>query len=452
LVAPLADLGDLTRAAVEAAAGDEAVEAYAEESRRTEVDALRGEVEGLTFAESRGVGVRLMSGGRMGYAYAADPSPDEVREAVARARENAALAAPDEFNVLPAAEAFEPMPEVFRASQADIPTDRKVALALDVERRAVHTDPRVTKVDMAQVGDGVARVAIASSTGMAAEYARTDAWAVCVTLAVEGDETQTGFSYRIARERGELGWEDVVDEAVQRGVRMLGAVKPPTAKIPVVLDQFAGMTFLGVLSAALSAEAVLKGRSLFAGRVGDRMGSELFTLVDDGHVLAGPGACPFDDEGVPSRRTELFTRGALNGFLHNTYTATRMGEGARSTGNAQRGSYRGAPGVGTTNFYLEAGELPVADLYRRAEGGLLIQDVSGAHSGANPITGQFSVGATGLRIGPGGELGEPLREMTIASTLPDMLAGVAGVGDDLRFFSSVGVPSILIGEMTVAGV
>jgi PmbA protein len=169
-------------------------------------------------------------------------------------------------------------------------------------------------------------------------------------------------------------------------------------------------------------------------------------------VLAGPGACPFDDAGVPSRRTELFTGGMLNGFLHNTYTATRMGDGVRSTGNAQRGSYRGGPGVGTTNFYLEAGDLPVADLYRRAGGGVLIQDVSGAHSGANPITGQFSVGATGLRIGPDGELGEPLREMTIASTLPDMLAGVSGVGDDLRFFSSVGVPSILIGEMTVAGV
>ena len=446
------DLGELTAAAVEAAEGDEFVEAYAEESRRTEVDALRGEVEGLTFAEARGVGVRLLSGGRLGYAYAADPSPDEVRRAVVRARENAALAAPDEHNVLPESEPIEPMPEVFRASQADIPTDRKVALALDVERRAVGTDPRVTKVDLAQVGDGVSRVAIASTTGMAAEYARTDAWAVCVTLAVEGDETQTGFSYRIARELGDLHWEDVVQEAVDRSVRMLGAVKPPTAKVPVVLDTFAGMTFLGVLSGALSAEAVLKGRSLFANRIGERLGSDLFTLVDDGRVLEGPGAAPFDDEGVPARRTELFTDGVLNGYLHNTYTATRMGDGERSTGNAQRGSYRGAPGVGTTNFFLEAGDVPVDELYRRAEGGVLIQDVSGAHSGANPISGEFSVGATGLRILPGGELGEPLREMTIASTLPDMLAGVTGVGDDLRFFSSVGVPSILIGEMTVAGV
>jgi PmbA protein len=181
------------------------------------------------------------------------------------------------------------------------------------------------------------------------------------------------------------------------------------------------------------------------------VGSDLFTLVDDGTILDGPGACPFDDEGVLSGRTELFTRGTLNGFLHDTYTATRTGDGQRSTGNAKRGSYKGAPGVGTSNFYLDAGDLSFDALLANAEGGVLIQDVSGVHSGANPISGEFSVGATGRRIA-GGAAGEPLREMTIASTLPEMLAGITGVGDDLRFFSSVGTPSVLIGEMTLAGV
>jgi PmbA protein len=107
--------------------------------------------------------------------------------------------------------------------------------------------------------------------------------------------------------------------------------------------------------------------------------------------------------------------------------------------------------VGTSNFYLDAGETARDELLRRADGGVLIQDVSGVHSGANPISGEFSVGATGLRIS-GGSLGEPLREMTIASTLPEMLQAITGVGDDLRFFSSVGTPSVLIGEMTLAGV
>ena len=445
------DLGDLCRAAVDAAEGDEAVEAYAEESRDTEATALRGEIEGLTFAESRGVGVRLIAESRSGYAYAADPSEDEVRDAVRRARENAALAEPDPFNGLPAFEPATPIAGLFREDQARVPTDRKVSLALDLERRVISTDPRVTKVDAAQIGDSVSRTAIASTTGVKAEYARTDAWCVAVALAVEGDETQTGFSFSISRGVDDLLWESIADEAVARSVRMLGATKPATAKVPVVLDQFAAMSFLGVLAGALSAEAVLKRRSLFADMVGRQVGSDLVTLIDDGTITIGPAAAPFDDEGVPSGRTELFTRGTLNGFLHNTYTANRTGGGARSTGNAKRGGYKSTPDVGTSNFYLEAGDRSFEELLARADGGVLIQDVSGVHSGANPISGEFSVGATGLRIA-GGALGEPLREMTVASTLPEMLAAITGVGSDLRFFSSVGTPSVLIGEMTLAGV
>jgi PmbA protein len=445
------ELSDLCRAALEEARGDESVEAYAGEGRHTETSALRGEVEGMTFAESRGVGVRLIDGGRLGYAWAADPTREEVREAVRRARENAALAEPDMHNGLPGPAVFEPLPEIYVGESADVAAERKVDLALEIERRATTSHPRVTRVDMAQVGDAVSRVAIASTAGVEAEYARTDAWCVVVTLAVEGGETQTGFSFRIGRGVDELGWEDIVDEAIERGVRMLGATKPATAKVPVVLDPFAASNFLGVLAGALNAENVLKGRSLFASMVGEQVGAEPFTLVDDGRNLAGPAASPFDGEGVPSGRTELFTAGTLNGFLHDTYTAARTGDGQRSTGNASRGGYKSAPGVGTSNFYVESGQVSFDELLRRAEGGVLIQDVSGVHSGANPISGEFSVGATGLRISAGA-LGEPLREMTIASTLPEMLRGVAAVGDDLRFFSSVGTPSILIAEMTLAGV
>ena len=442
------DLGDLCRAAVDASESGEAVEAYAEETRRTEASALRGEVEGLEFSESRGVGVRVIRESRLGYAWAADPDADEVRDIVRRARENSALAAVDEHNVLPGPASWTSIPEMFREASAAVPTEEKTRLALDLEARATSRDPRVTKIDEAQVGDAVSRVAIASTTGVEAEYGRTDAWCLAVTLAVEGDETQTGFSYRIARGLDELDWEALADEAVERGARMLGAAKPATVRVPVVLDQFAAMSFLGVLAGALSADAVQKGRSLFANLVGEQVGSELFTLVDDGTNVEGPGAAPFDDEGVPSGRTELFTKGVLNGFLHNAYTAHK-GE-TTSTGNGKRG-YRSPPGVGTSNFYLDEGDTPRDELLSRAEGGVLIQDVSGVHSGANPISGEFSVGATGLRIA-GGALGEPLREMTIASTLPEMLKAIAGVGDDLRFFSSVGTPSVLIGEMTLAGV
>ncbi len=445
------DLAELCAAAVDAAGPGEAVEAFAEEGRRTEASAFHGEVEGLEFAESRGVGVRVIGDHRLGYAYAADPTVDEVRAAVALARANAALAEPDEGNALPPSAQAEPLPELFDERTANASTDRKVALALDLEGRTIGIDPRVTKVDTARFGDAVSRLAIASTAGVSAEYSRTDAWCVSVALAVAGEETQTGYSFRIARAVDELDWHDVADEAVDRAVRLLGAVKPPTAHVPVVFDRFAATSFLGVLAGPLSAEAVQKGRSLFATLVGEQVGSELVNLVDDGRRLDGPSSAPFDDEGVPSGRTELFTRGVLNGFLHNTYTALRAGGAQRSTGNASRAGYRSAPGVGTTNLYLEPGELTLAEILARADGGVLIQEVSGVHSGVNPISGEFSVGATGLRIA-GGTLGEPLREMTIASTLPEMLERVSGVGNDLRFFSSVGTPTILIDEMTLAGV
>lgn len=442
------DLSSLCEVAVGEARAGEAVEAYAEESRRVEANAHKGEVEGLSFAESRGVGVRLISGGRLGYAYAADPSEDEVRRAVSQARENATFSTPDENNVLPAADVASALDGIYDAEQAALPTDRKVTLALDLERRATSSDPRVSKVETAGYGDSLSRVAIASTTGVRAAYERTDCWCVVVALAEDGDETQTGFSFRIGRRLDELDWEGVADEAIARSTRMLGADKPETARVPVVLDPFAGSAFLGVLAGALSAEAVQKGRSLFADLVGQQVGSDVVTLVDDGRRLDGPGAAPFDDEGVATGRTELLSAGVLRGFLHNSYTAHRGG--TRSTGNASRAGYRSVPGVGTSSFAIEAGETPLAELLRRAEGGVLIQEVSGVHSGANPISGEFSVGATGLRI-RGGALAEPVREMTVASTLPEMLRSVVSVGDDLRFFSSVGVPSLLIGEMTVGG-
>jgi PmbA protein len=443
------DLDELVAAALDAATDGEALEAFADESRRTEVEARRGGVEGLTSAESRGLGVRVVAEGRLGFAYAADPSVDEVRQTVERARENAALATPDEHNALPDAASYEPIDCLYFAEQASMPPEAKVAIALDLERVATTTDPRVAKVEACSFGDAVGRIRVASTSGVSAGFERTGCWCVAVTLAERDGETQTGYSFQVAHRVADLDPDGVAREAATRAARMLGATKPTTQRVPVLLDPFAASSFLGVLAGALSADAVQKGRSLFAELVGERVGAEALTLVDDGRLLRGPAASPFDDEGVPTGRTELITAGRLNGFLHNTYTSRRGG--TVSTGNASRAGYRSTPGVGTSNFFVEPGNRSFEELLERAEGGVLVQEVSGVHSGANPISGEFSVGATGLRISSGA-LGEPVREMTIASTVPDMLHAVTTVGSDLRFFSSVGTPSILIGEMTIAGV
>jgi PmbA protein len=218
----------------------------------------------------------------------------------------------------------------------------------------------------------------------------------------------------------------------------------------VVLDPVAATAFLSVLSGGLSAESVQKGRSPLASLVDQPVASDSVTLVDDGRLLDGPAAAPFDDEGVTTGRTVLIEAGVLRGFLHNTRTASRAG--TRSTGNAGRGGYRTPPGVSPTNLFVQPGSGTVDDLLARAEGGVFVQEVSGLHSGANPVSGEFSVGAVGLRIRDGA-LAEPLREMTVASTLLDVLRSVQLLGSDLRFLGgSLASPTILVGEMTVGGV
>jgi len=435
---------------VASARDGEDVEAYGSAGQRTQVRVRGGEVESLTFADSRGVGVRMIRGSGVGYAYAADPDEDGVDELLQSARESVGFAEPDEGNVLPTLGPVQPLPGIYRENQSEVDTSRKVSLALELERASVSVHPDVRKVEAAGYGDSVSWVAIASTRGRPLEYARTDSWVTVSTLAERDGETQTGSSLALAREIDELDWEPAAREAAHRAARLLGGTKPRSERMAVILDPVAAASFLGVLAGALSAESVLKGRSLLAGRVGQEVAAGPVTLVDDGRLPDGPAVAPFDDEGVPTTRTTLIESGALLGFLHNAYTAARAGES--STGNAGRGGYRTVPGVAHSNLYLQAGKVTPEALLGQVGRAVYVQEVTGLHSGANPISGEFSVGATGLRV-ESGMFSGALREMTIASTLLDVLGSVVAVGNDLRFplGGGLGAPTVLIAEMTVGG-
>jgi PmbA protein len=431
------------------AAGGEGVEAYAELTTETQVNAFKGEVERLTSASSSGVGVRVVKDGRLGYAYTADLSDEGLRECLTEARANLEVSSEDPGNVLPEASGHEALEGIFDPRQASVAPERKVALALDLEARTRAADPKVTQVESARYGDVVGQVAIASSNGVRGSFAVTHAWCAAVALAAEDGQSQVGFGVDAARALDDLDPGPVAAEAASRAVRMLGATKPPTRTVPVVFDRMVAPSLVGVLLAGLSAEEVQKGRSLFADKLGQRVGASGLRLVDDGRLVDGPGAAPFDAEGVPTRRTVLIEDGVLQCFLHNTATAARGN--ATSTGNAGRASFKSTPGVSANNLFLAPGELDQAGLLVQAGEGLLVQDVSGVHSGANPITGDFSVGVSGLLF-RGGELAEPVREATVAAQLLDILRGIVAVGSDLRFTTgSIGGASLLVGQMTVAG-
>ncbi len=232
---------------------------------------------------------------------------------------------------------------------------------------------------------------------------------------------------------------------------MIGSEKPRSRSCPVVLDPTVAAAFVGLLGKALGADAVQRGRSPLAGRLGEEVAGEAFVLHDDGLDRDGFAAAPFDAEGTPRRRTALIDGGRLRAYLYDAYTARRGG--AASTGNAGRSGYRAPPGVAASNLIVAPGAAALGELLRDAGEGVLVDDVAGLHSGVNPVSGVFSVGASGRAI-RGGELAEPLREFTIAGDLVSMLRAVRAAGSEARwvpFGGSVSTPPLLVGEMTVGG-
>ena len=352
-------LRELCDRVVAAAGPGEDVEAFGVHRTSASARAFDGTVERATTAEARGVGVRLVRDGRLGFASTSDVTDDGLRWALDEARSNAALGDEDPGNVLPDAQEVPPLPGMV-PDDPTLPTAaERVALVLDLERSATSRDPRARRVLGAGYGDARTAVAVVSTRGVRVAYERQDCSASVAVLAEEGEETQTGSAGTTGRALAELDLERVAAEAVERAVRVLGGRKPATATVPVVFDPTVTSTFLGVVAGGFSAGQVQKGRSLFAELLGQQVLGAGLSVVDDGRLLDGPAAAPCDDEGLPTRRTEIVSGGVLATFLHSTETAARAGGGATSTSSASRGGYGSSPGVGTANLYLDGPTTPV---------------------------------------------------------------------------------------------
>jgi PmbA protein len=448
----MADLETLARQAVEAALGAGATdaEAWADETVSRDVRVYDGAVESLSDAGSRGVGVRAFASGRAGYGYGTDLSNAGIASLAERAAGAARAADPDEHDGLPDAPGATPVDGLHSDELGRWSTDRKIELALAVER-AARAREGVTQVENAVYSDAEASVAIANSRGFAGSYAATQAWAYASAFAGEGADLMTGLGVGLGRDPSALDAEAIGAEAAERALALVGARQPPSRRCPVVLDQFVAASFVGFIGAMLSADAVQRGRSLFADMEGEPVADPAFALTDDGRAADGPASAPFDGEGSPTRRTPLIEGGRIATFLYDARTARRAGR--ETTANAERSSYRSPPAVGTTNLIVEPGGGGLAELAARAGDGLYVTDVAGLHSGVNPVSGTFSVGASG-RLIEGGELAAPVREITIASDLVSMLKGVvavAGEGRWVPFGGSVNAPAMLVSEMAVAG-
>jgi PmbA protein len=450
------ELLSLAQSVVAQARPGEGMEVYVTRGTETEVRAYEGEVESLTSADSSGVGIRLLlgdadaGGSQVGFAWAGSLEPDVIAATLADARDNARFATPDPDVVLAVPDGVEAVEmDLWDDGVGETPMEKKVALAIELERATRAADPKVRQVSSADYSDSRVEVALASTTGITSSRRRTNAFLSVDAIAGEGADSQTGTGFSVGRGPGELVPDEAMDDAVLRAVRMLGAQKVPSAHCTVVFDPRVVSTLLGVMASALSGEAVVKGRSFFAGRIGETVGTGGITLVDDPTDARAYGAASHDGEGLACRRNVLISEGVLRMFVYDTVSARRAG--AVSTGSATRGGFAGTPGAGCRALLLSPGSKSQDQIVAAVGDGLYVQSISGIHSGVNTVSGDFSVGAEGLLI-QGGTLAQPVREVTVASTLQRMLQSVVEIGGDLRWLPGVAAGQTLaIADMALSG-
>jgi PmbA protein len=430
-----------------ASAGSLECEIYGEESESFQVEVFNGEVESVDRSKEAGLGVRVLSEGRIGFAWTCDLSPDGLRDVLSEAGSNAMSGDEIDEDVLAGPDSTRFYVDEGKEAPAGFPAESKIEGALMMEAAALSSDDRIRSSEGASYSEVDSVVCVAGTRG----FIRTRRGSCCScstgAAASSGGEVRSGWSYAQATSPDILDFVGTGREAGKRAAMLLGGEPLPTGRYRVVFDSLAFSEVVSLLGGILSAEMVVRGSSVFEGRLEEKVASKEFTLIDDPFLEGGCFNVPFDDEGVPSSRVELISGGLLKGYLHNCYSMRKTGLGR--AGNAFRDSFKSVPAPGPSNLFVLPGSASVDELVDSAGQGIYIQDVMGMHT-ADPISGDFSIGINGYGI-RGGKMGSAVCEMTISGNILSLLDGIAAVGKGIRFAGKAGSPAVLVEGLSVSG-
>ena len=431
-------------------AGAREAEATCTIARRFSVRARGEEIDKLEQSTGRGLSLRVFVGEpgalRRATLSTSDLTAEGVEAFAKRAVDAARVVAPDPYAGLPDGDSTRLTETTDLAIDCDdVPAradDDKLADALTLERESRAYDARIDNSNGSFVADAQVTLGFANSNGVSASYRSTSASRATSPVGRDGETKRTASYGSAAR-----SWkacdspETVARRAASRMLALFGGAPIPTQKLPIIFERDVAAAVLGDIFTAVNAANVAIDNSYLADRVGEKVGSDLVTIVDDGCLRGGMGTSPFDGEGVPTRKTVVFDKGVLRTHLYDTYYARKLG--ARSTGNSTGG------GIGPNNFYLQNGKMSLEELIGDTKRGLLVLAIIGFATEC--ATGTYSRGASGILI-EDGELAKAVDGVTIASNfLTGILPGIDAVAGDLRFDSPIAAPSFRVAEMTVSG-
>ncbi len=422
-------------------------EIFIQRCKKLSIETSSESLESLTTSEETGIGIRVLKNNKIGFSYTSTEEEDSIKEAVVKAMEICDLQPQDKGNTLIDKLEKSRCTSFFDKEGTELSTEAKTEFTLSLERKAKELDLRIKGVRKTSFTERILEVELYNSYGVHFYYRGTFYTVLIATLAQEAGDSAISWEYRGTRKFSELKPEEIAHDVVFKSVSLLNPKSLSTGSKPVVFFRDSFATLAEAFSSLFLGDSLVKGKTLLKDRVGEKIGAEVLTLVDDGTREQGFATVPYDDEGIPQGRNVLIERGVFKGFLHSLYTANLTGE--KATGNSKRQSFKSPPTCGITNLYVKEGNSSLTELLASEEEVLLITDLMGLHT-VDTVSGEFSLGAAGVLYRKGKPL-HAVRGITVAGNILDLWNKIVAVGNDLKFYGNVGSPSVLVREVAIGG-
>ncbi len=429
------------------AAGFKEAEIYYEKSTSFSCTIFEGEIDSYETSEDGGLGLRGLYNGKMGYAYTEKIEAASIPFLIDSAKANAdVLDEDDGSTIFEGSETYQDH-SFYSESLENVLVSDKIDLIKSIEKKVLKADPRITALNYCVIQDMSGERLLANSKGLSLREKQNGIVIFISAVVKDGDEMKTGSVVKMSRDFNELDADEIAKEVAEEALSHLGGQSIPAKKYPVMLRYDAAASLLATFAPIFSAENTQKDESLLKGKVGTTIASAVYTLIDDPFHAGSIGGANFDGEGVATKKQTIVKEGTLDTLCHNRKTAKK--DGVATTGHAQKTSYKGTLSIAPHKFYVEPGTKSREELIAEVKEGVLITGLSGLHSGASTISGDFSVAATGFHIKEG-VIASPVKQMTIAGNYFEFLKNVEAVGSDLTFTSaSYGSPTIRVKELSV---
>lgn len=431
------------------AAGIETAEVFCQDGSSFSAEAVEGEIKAYEVSTSCGLSLRGMVNGKMGYSATQAFDDAAIAQLIEGVKESAALVETEEQDEIFQGEKEYPRLKEAETDIDEVSAEAKLALCLELEKAAKEADPRVWKVESSTVATNRSTVRLKNSYGLDLKWNDCICYAYATPIAKDGDSTAVGMDIACGKRFDALNAREIGRRSTEEAISQLHGAPVEQGSYRVIIRNDVMSSLLRTFSGIFSAENVQQKMSLLGGKEGTVIASEAVTLMDDPLLENGLHSSPFDAEGSASKTKAVIDKGVLTTLLHSRKTARK--QGVETTGNASRGSYASPVRVAPTNFFFKPGEKDLSGLMADMGQGLVITELGGLHSGANPTSGDFSLIAKGYTV-KDGLRDQTVEQITVAGNFYEVLRNIRAVGSDLLFpASSTGSPSVDVGELQVSG-